>query len=218
MPPFPVRAARSVRTPAEDRAPPGPGAGFSGTGDTTAGAAGCAGRTSSTGTATWGPPPGTTSGPDRPSARPASPASGILAVKGCTCRPCIPGATIQPYSWLPCEEQGVARPHTRNGGVACASGGRNRSSAYATYFRKSLRGGELVGRERQVVELRRVQDRREILGAQFRGILVAQPAAGLESRCTGTASVRPVGDRRDRDDRTVRRVVDVVPALPCNVG
>ena len=27
----------------------------------------------------------------------------MLAVNGCTSTPCIPGATVQPGSWLPCE-------------------------------------------------------------------------------------------------------------------
>ncbi len=29
----------------------------------------------------------------------------MFAVNGCTWVPCIPGATIQPGSWLPCENR-----------------------------------------------------------------------------------------------------------------
>src|SRR3954462_2757617 len=75
---------------------------------------------------------------------------------------------------------------------------------------QSGRTAEEVGAERQVVEFDGVQDRRQILRAQFGGILVAQSAPGLNGTAQELDRVRKIRELKQADQRTVHRVVEVV--------
>ena len=58
----------------------------------------------------------------------------MLAVKGCTSTPCMPGATTQPGSWLPCENS-VSRLKMPGTVVSLyPGGGCSRGSEYAICF------------------------------------------------------------------------------------
>ena len=54
---------------------------------------------------------------------------------------------------------------------------------------------ELVETDRRVVELDRVEDRRQVLRAQLRGLLIPEPAAGLDRAADELDRVGEVGDR-----------------------
>ncbi len=71
-------------------------------------------------------------------------------------------------------------------------------------------GAERHEAERQVVELDGVQDRREVLRAEFGGILIAQPAAGLDRAADELQRIGEVGDGGDERQAAVAGVVGVV--------
>src|SRR5262249_36430956 len=71
-------------------------------------------------------------------------------------------------------------------------------------------GAEQVQAEWQKVELDRIENRRQILRTEFGRFLVAEPAASLNRAADELHWVREVLNCCNRNDRPVRRVVNLV--------
>ena len=104
----------------------------------------------------------------------------------------------------------IRRPDPGNGGVLVPVRRMQPRLGVGDLLGQRLGGAEQVQAEREVVELDRVEDRRQVLRAQFGRLLIPEPAAGLNRAADELHRVREVGDRRDGDDGTVRRVVNLV--------
>ena len=107
-------------------------------------------------------------------------------------------------------EQGVPGPDTRHRRVLPPGRRPQPLFGVGDVLGQRLGAGELVQAERRVVELGRVKNRRQILGAQLSRILVTQPAGRLDPAADELHRVGPAGNGRDRLDRAVGRVIDVV--------
>ncbi|EUA29162.1 MCE-family Mce1D domain protein [Mycobacterium intracellulare] len=106
--------------------------------------------------------------------------------------------------------RGVGHPDAGDGRVLVPVGRLQPRLGVGHLLGQCLGGAEQVQAERRVVELDRVEDRRQVLRAQFGRLLVPKPAAGLDRATDELHRVGEVGDRRDGDHRSVRRVIDLV--------
>nr|CRL53375.1 hypothetical protein CPGR_00654 [Mycolicibacterium fortuitum subsp. fortuitum DSM 46621 = ATCC 6841 = JCM 6387] len=93
-------------------------------------------------------------------------------------------------------EQRVAGPDTGDGGVLVATWRLQTRIRVGDLLGQRHRGVRQVLPERQVVELDRVEDRRQVLRAQFGRVLVAQPATRLDRAADELQRVGEVGQTR----------------------
>ncbi len=107
-------------------------------------------------------------------------------------------------------QRSVRHPDARNGRVLVSVRRLQPGLGVGDLLGQHLGGVERVQPEREVVELDRIQHGRQILRTQLGGLLVAEPAAGLNRAADELHRVREGRDFRYSDNRTVRRVVDLV--------